>query len=218
MTFKSILPHLVAVITFIIVSCAYFIPQFQGEVMQQSDSISYEGMAKEIKDYNATADDYALWTNSMFSGMPAYQIHGPDKNNVSKYLKRILSFGIPRPAGLFIFGLICSYLLLVVFGVNAWMSLFLAFGMAFATNNLILLEAGHMTKVTALMSVPLVIGGVVLAYRKNIYLGGALFTLGMLLNLNYTSQSNPREKIGRFCQAKFDPSRGAGISHRYLGI
>ncbi len=183
MTFKSILPHLIAVLTFIVVSCAYFIPQFQGEVMQQSDSISYEGMAKEVKDHNASSDDAALWTNSMFSGMPAYQIYTPPGNNVATYLQRILSFGIPRPAGLFIFGLICSYLLLVVFGVNAWMSLFLAFGMAFATNNLILLEAGHMTKVTSLMSIPLVIGGVVLAFRKSIFLGGALFTLGMLLNL-----------------------------------
>jgi len=183
MNFKSLLPHLIAVLTFVIISCAYFMPQFQGQILQQSDSISFEGMAKEIKDYNANADDDALWTNSMFGGMPAYQIYSPGGNNVTRYLQKIMSFGIPRPAGIFIFGLICSYLLLVVFGVNAWLSLFLAFGMAFATNNLILLEAGHMTKVTSLMSIPLVVGGVVLAYRKNVYLGGAFFTLGMMLNL-----------------------------------
>lgn len=183
MNFKTILPHLIAMLTFVIVSCAYFMPQFQGEMMQQSDFISYEGMAKEIKDYNAVSDDKALWTNSMFGGMPAYQIHASSDTGITKLLQKVMSMGIPRPAGVFIFGLICSYLLLVVFGINAWMSLFLSFGMAFATNNLILLEAGHMTKVTSLMSIPLVIGGVVLAYRKNIYLGGAFFTLGMLLNL-----------------------------------
>lgn len=183
MNIKSLYPHGVAIFLFVCVSVIYFLPQFQGKVLVQGDIVSYKGMAKEIIDYNTSSEDTALWTNSMFGGMPAYQINVPQKSNISKYFQQLLSFGLPRPAGLFLFGCICGYLLFLLLGISPWIAIFLAIGTAFTTNNLILLEAGHMTKVTSLMSVPLIIGGTILSYRKKTLLGVAVFTLGMMLNL-----------------------------------
>jgi hypothetical protein len=180
---KSLIPHGIAIVLFICVSALYFLPQFQGKVLVQGDIISYKGMANEILEYNNENEDVALWTNSMFSGMPAYQINAPQKTNVSTQVQKVMTLGIPRPAGLFLLGSICAYILLILLGVNPWISVFVALGTSFATNNLILLEAGHMTKVTSLMSIPLVIAGTMVAYRKHALLGAAVFTLGMMLNL-----------------------------------
>ena len=180
---KSLIPHGIAIVIFVCVSALYFLPQFQGKVLVQGDIISYKGMAQEITEYNAENEDVALWTNSMFSGMPAYQINAPQKTNISTQVQKVMSLGIPRPAGLFLLGSICAYILLILLGVNPWIAIFVALGTSFATNNLILLEAGHMTKVTSLMSVPLVIAGTMVAYRNHTLLGAAVFTLGMMLNL-----------------------------------
>lgn len=183
MNFKSLIPHGVALLLFLCVSVGYFLPQFQGKVLVQSDMINYQGMANEILKHNSESDDVALWTNSMFGGMPAYQIKAPETTNLSRYVQKAMSLGIPRPAGLFLLGSICSYLLLILLGVSPWISIFIALGMSFATNNLVLLEAGHITKVTSLMSIPLVIAGTIIAYRKHALLGVGIFTLGMMLNL-----------------------------------
>ncbi len=180
---KSLIPHGIAIVLFVCVSALYFLPQFQGKVLVQGDIISYKGMANEIIKYNSENDDVALWTNSMFGGMPAYQIKAPQQTNVSTQLQTVMSLGIPRPAGLFLLGSISAYILLILLGINPWIAIFVALGTSFATNNLILLEAGHITKVTSLMSIPLVIAGTMLAYRKHALLGAAVFTLGMMLNL-----------------------------------
>lgn len=72
--YKKILPHLIAIVLFIVLSSVYFSPIFNDYSLQQGDIKQFAGMEKEISDANLMNDEPALWTNSMFSGMPAYQI------------------------------------------------------------------------------------------------------------------------------------------------
>ena len=180
---RQVLPHVFAIFCFILVAIFYFLPQFQNKTLIQGDRISYLGMAKEIMDYNETHDDEALWTNSMFSGMPAYQIHTPQTKNIATPLLKVMSLGFYRPVGQFILGMLGAYIMLIAFGIRPMISAIFSICIAFGLNNLILLEAGHMTKVTALMSIPLIIAGTLITYRKSIYLGASLFLLGMVLQL-----------------------------------
>ncbi len=180
---KNTIPHLVAILTFVLVTCLYFFPQFENKKVQQGDYISYEGMVQEIKAHKQETGESSLWTNSMFGGMPAYQIYAQQKYNAGRYFKKVMTLGFEKPIGMFLLGLFSTYILLLVLGVNPWLALFFSFSTAFATNNLVLYEAGHITKVIALMAAPLVIAGTLLTYKSRRYLGFSLFCLGMIMHL-----------------------------------
>ena len=175
--------HVAAVLIFYILSIFTFLPQFQGKSIPQSDILSYKGMSKEISDLRKETGEVALWTGSMFSGMPAYQISVPQKNNGFILIRNIFEGGMARPAGYFFFGMLAFYICLLVLGVNPWLAIIGSFGFAFTSNHLILFEAGHTSKLLALMSTPLIISGLIYSYRKNVWMGSAIFLLGMGMNI-----------------------------------
>ena len=80
--FKSLLPHIVSILVFVIVSSIYFSPVFEGYSLKQNDIRQHKGMSKEIDDFRITHGKEPLWTNSMFGGMPAYQISTKYENNL----------------------------------------------------------------------------------------------------------------------------------------
>ncbi|MCB0639928.1 MAG: hypothetical protein KDC54_25070, partial [Lewinella sp.] len=181
---QKILTHLIAVVVFLVIAAAYFYPQFQGKKIQQGDIVQYQGMSQEVRQYQAETGEYSLWTNAMFGGMPAYQIRTVSAGNQLSWTEQVLRLGIPRPAGQFFAAMLCFYILLVVIGVNPWLSILGAFAFGFTTNNLILYEAGHETKLRAISYLPLIAAGMILAYRQRSYLwGGILFALGLGLDL-----------------------------------
>ncbi len=181
--FQSLLPHISAIGTFILAACFYFSPQFSGQVITQSDIIGYRGMSQELRAYKAATGEEALWTNSMFGGMPSYQINTVSSGNLIKKLEKVIRAFIKPPAGQFIAAMICFYLLMVLLGVNPWLSIAGAIAFGFATNNLILYEAGHETKLRTISYLPLVASGMLLAFRKRYLLGGILFGIGLGLDL-----------------------------------
>ncbi|MEL6655070.1 MAG: YfhO family protein [Bacteroidota bacterium] len=180
---QSILQHVSAISIFIIAACFYFSPQFSGKVVTQSDIIGYRGMSQELRAYKEKTGEEALWTNSMFSGMPSYQINTVSSGNLIKKLENVIRAFIKPPAGQFIAAMISFYLLMVLLGVNPWLSVAGAIAFGFATNNLILYEAGHETKLKTISYLPLVASGMLLAFRKRYLLGGILFGLGLGLDL-----------------------------------
>ena len=180
---KKAFPHLVAIITFILVNIIYFYPQLEGKVLQQTDITVYKGMSKELKDYKAKTGEEVLWTNAMFGGMPAYQIENTAKGNMLLKLDRAYSLFFERPIGYFIGLMIGFYLLLTLLGVNAWLSLLAAVAFGFASNHLTLFEAGHVTKVRTISYFALVVAGTILTFKQKYLLGGLVFALGMGLNL-----------------------------------
>lgn len=183
---KQLVPHLIALLAFIIVSMAYFSPQLEGKVVSQGDIVNFLAMSKEARDYQEKTGDPALWTNAMFGGMPTYQISAPQKSNLLKYVERVLQLGFDRPIGYFISGMFLFYLLLVGLGANPWVSLIFALAFGLSTNHMVLFEAGHTGKVKAIFSLAPVLLGMVWAYRGKWLIGGLTFALGMGLNV-YTN-------------------------------
>ena len=181
--FKKALPHIIAIITFLGLNMAYFYPQLSGEVVPQGDVISAQGMFNEIKEYNEKTGDNTLWTNSMFGGMPAYQISSPQEGNKLKYIESISQLFFSRPIGYFNTLMIGSYLLFVFLGVNPWLSLVGAVAFGFSSNNFILYEAGHTNKLRTIALFAPVILGTILTFRKKYLIGGLAFALGMGLNI-----------------------------------
>ncbi|MCF8346926.1 MAG: hypothetical protein K9G38_06910 [Bacteroidales bacterium] len=147
--FSKILPHLVAVIAFLIISYAYFSPLLEGKRLQQHDLTTFKGSAQEIIEHREETGEEALWTNSMFGGMPAYLISTKYKGNLLQHLNRLLQPG-PRPGSYLFLILLGSYLLFLSLKVNPWLSLIGAVAIAFSTYNFIIISAGHNAKVVAL--------------------------------------------------------------------
>ena len=96
-SFKKILPHILVLIGFVIISLAYFSPVLKGEAIYQSDIVHYIGMAKQQKDFKAQTGEETYWTNSAFGGMPTYQLGAKYPHNYIKKLDLSLRF-LPRPA------------------------------------------------------------------------------------------------------------------------
>ena len=180
---KKFLPHIIAVLIILLINIFYFLPVFSGKSLYTGDGVNYKGMSKESVSYKEKTGDVALWTNSMFSGMPTYQISAPQQNNMIEYVYKLLSFGFKAPVGYLILGMISFYLLFVLLGYKPWLGLIASFAFSYATNSIFLLEAGHYSKVWTIMSGPLVLAGTLLILRKKYLVGGLIFTISMGLQL-----------------------------------
>ncbi len=180
---KRILPHLIIIASFLAICAFYFMPQLQGKVVQQGDIIKYRGMAQETRDFVKETGENPLWTNAMFGGMPTYQIEVNRQSNLLWYVDRGLKFYINHPIGIFFLAMLSFYILMLALGINPWLGAIGAVTFGLTTNNLVLYEAGHMTKVHAIAYLPMVAAGVILAYRKQYLAGGILFAAGLGLNI-----------------------------------
>ena len=171
-------PHLIALVTFLAISFAFFSPYiFEGKVLGQADNTRAYGMQGEsTKVYNETGTR-PLWTNSMFGGMPAFQIIGPDNGNLNKKIYRalLLWHGITDVPYVILLAMACCYLFLVVMKVDWRIAIAGAVGFGLSTYFSDIAEAGHSTKMVALAYVPGVLAGLVLALRGRFVIGGVLF-------------------------------------------
>ena len=180
---KSILPHLAAVLIFFAAVFVYFMPQFQGQVVRQTDIVQFKGMAKETQDYYYQTGIRSFWTNSMFAGMPTYQINSVTAGNQLRTADKVMRLGIPHPAGRFLAAMIGFYILMTILGANFWLSIIGAVAFGFTTNNLILYDTGHVSKLNVISYFPFIIAGMVKAYRGKYFWGALLFALGVGLNI-----------------------------------
>ncbi|PTN10479.1 membrane protein YfhO [Mangrovibacterium marinum] len=175
------------ILFFIILSFVYYSPQLEGKQLMASDLLNYKGMSKEISDYRADTGEEALWTNSMFGGMPAYLISvGYGGELVAKIQHWFLS-AFPRPAGYLALGFICFFVMCLVLGVDRFIALAGSMMWGFGTYFFVLIESGHYTKVHTLMYMPLIVGGVLSAYRNKPLWGALLTALGLswMLSANH---------------------------------
>jgi len=173
-------------VIFVALTLAYFTPLLEGKKMEQSDVTHWKGMSKEIIDYRAKTGQEALWTNSMFGGMPAYQISVIYEGNLMRYVDQIFQLYLPHPAGLVFLYMIGFFLLLLVLGVDIWMAVAGAVAFAFSSYLFIIIEVGHVSKAHAIGYMAPVIAGIILTYRGKYLLGGALSALFLALEL-YTN-------------------------------
>ena len=173
--FKKSLPYIIAVLGFIVIISIYFTPIFEGRVTAQHDVMQAVGSQKEIQDYQSASGELTLWTNSMFSGMPTYQIWIVYPMNLIKYIMPYLKLYLPNPLGLIFLYFLGFYLLMLVLKVNPWLAFIGGIAYAFSSNNFIIIEAGHLNKALAIGILPMVVAGVFLVLRKK-YFWGFVFT------------------------------------------
>ncbi|MDA3780414.1 MAG: hypothetical protein PF487_09395 [Bacteroidales bacterium] len=174
--------HLIAIIAFILISYAYFSPLLEGKVIQQGDKTTFLGMSKEVRDFRDNTGEEALWTNSMFGGMPTYLISTKYPSNLIKKIDGFLKFGA-RPASQLFLCLLGFYIALLIFKVDPWLSIIGAVAFAFSSYFFIIIAAGHNSKAIAIAYMAPIIAGVYLTYRKKILLGAAVTAIFLALQL-----------------------------------
>lgn len=179
-------PHIAAFLLFTLISFTYFVPVMEGKQLIGHDTESWMHMAKETSDYNATHDDATLWTNSMFGGMPTYQISMAQPNNMMNYVERVLHFFPPTVFNLMLY-LLGFYILLLAFRVNPWLAIVGAIAFSFASYNFIIIVAGHNSKAITIAYMAPLIGSVFLAFRDKRVLGSLLtaFFLSLAIRANH---------------------------------
>jgi len=186
--FKQVVPYLIIVISFIVISFIYFYPVIEGKVMSQSDTNHAIGTSQELKTFEDQTGEYSQWTNSIFGGMPAYNIRSGKTFNVYYYLNVASLLGLPyyTVAILFLY-LLGFFVLLISLKVDKWLSAVGAVAFALSSYNIIIIVAGHITKAYAIGLMAPALAGVILLYDKKYLLGGLLTTisLGMQLAKNH---------------------------------
>ena len=176
-TLKKCLPDAIVIVIFAVISFAYFfVPVSQGKILFRHDSQASVGLGQELTQYEQRTGEVTRWTNSVFSGMPTYQI-SPSYNSTDGLSAVMSVYHLWLPDYVwFIFAyLLGFYILLRAFNFRQSLAALGSIIWAFSSYFLIIIAAGHLWKVMALAYLPPMIGGVVLAYRGK-YLWGFIVT------------------------------------------
>lgn len=175
--FKRILPDIVVVILFAVISFAYFFPAaIEGRILSQHDSVAGIGAGEEAKEYLKRTGERTRWTNSIFGGMPTYQMSPSyDSTDTLKGVEKIYHLYLPDYVWYVFVMLLGFYILLRAFDFSVWLAALGAVLWAFSSYFFIIIAAGHIWKFVTLAYIPPTIAGMVLAYRGK-YLSGGLLT------------------------------------------
>ena len=183
--FKQVLPHLVAVVIFLLLSVFLNKPALQGKVVQQNDVIQWKAMAQQSFEFKEKHGYFPRWTNSMMGGMPAYQIAlGPKESmNINlQHVQDILTLGFPKPVFYLFIAALCFYLLCIVLGVNPWIAILGGIAYAYSSYDAVLIAGGHDTKLMSMAYAPAVLAGIQLIFKQKYWIGTAvLLTSGILM-------------------------------------
>lgn len=174
---KKILPDVIAVLFFAVLSYVYFFPaDSEGRILAQHDSIAGIGAGQESKEYKEKTGEPTRWTNALFGGMPTYQMAPSyDSTDTLSTAENIYHLFLPNYVYLVFIMLLGFYLLLRAFDFKVWMAALGAIIWAFSSYFFIIIAAGHIWKFVTLAYIPPTIAGMVLAYKGK-YLKGALVT------------------------------------------
>jgi len=181
---KKALPYISAVLAFLLISLFYFPAQLEGKKLMQHDKKAWLGSTHEIVEYQKTTGEHSFWTNSMFGGMPTYLVTNYSKGSFNGFLLKILDLGHKlRPASFVFMLLLGFFIALLLFGLDPWLSLIGALAYGFSSYFLIIIEAGHITKVEALAFMPVIIASIYHAYRKNVWVGAIVMTIFLAVQI-----------------------------------
>jgi len=179
-----ILPHLVAIVVFLVVTILFFSPLFfSSRTLDQYDINQWKGGAQEIIEYREATGEEPLWTNSMFSGMPAYLVDVKWNDGIITNLKIIAAAGLPHPVRNIFLAFLSFYILLLVFKVRPYLAIGGALVFGLSTYLIIGIAAGHNARIGAIAFMPLVMAGIHLTYSSNRWLGASLTAVAVALQL-----------------------------------
>lgn len=174
---KRLVPVLAALALFYALCLTYFSPVLDGKGLDQHDIKQWKGMAQEVNEHRDATGEEALWTGSMFSGMPAYQIMVKWTANLLSVVDDAFHGFLPRPANFLFLYLLGMYVLLRILRVDPWLSVVGAIAFAFSSYFFVILPAGHTSKANAIGYMPLVFGALYLLYRGDKWTGASLLAL-----------------------------------------
>lgn len=186
---KKTLIHLGIVVLFFIISAIYFSPAFQGKVIQQGDTMKFNAMVNEARQFHEATGDYANWNSAMFSGMPAYQVGMAEpRSDIFTPVRSILTltpFDLQLNVGILFLYLIAFYACLAMMGISPLLCLLGAVAFGLGSYNIIIIEAGHITKAYAISMMAPILVGMLLTLRKKYLLGGILFSFALGLQIAF---------------------------------
>ena len=179
-------PHIIAVISFLAISIFMYRPIiFEGKVMDQNDINQGKGANQEIVEFRKATGEEALWTNSMFSGMPAYLINVRwSGTTIIGTTEKVFTVFLPQPVGENFLAFISFYILCLVFGIRPYLAIAGAIAFGLSTFYVISIQAGHIWKIRAIAYMPLVMAGVRLVFQKKYTVGFLLTSAALALELN----------------------------------
>jgi hypothetical protein len=167
---------------FLVISVIYFSPVLEGKKLQSSDG-QFSGMSKEITDYRNATGKEALWSNNMFSGMPAYLTSTIYSGEIlSKIQKSVTS--ISTPIMVLSFSFLFFFILCIMLETGVWTAFAASLAYGLATFNFAVMATGHFTKAHALTYTSLIVAGIIVAFRKNKIGGSLIVAVGLSLMLS----------------------------------
>ena len=172
-----LMPWVVAMVLFFGVSYYFYAPQFEGKSLSQGDIAQYAGMSKDIKEHREAMGEDPQWTGNMFSGMPAYLI---DVEYPTQIIKRSASrvVGIvDSPMNMTFMAMLMMMVAVVLMGINPWIGIIAGLAYGLSTYFFLIIDAGHITKMWALVYAPPLVGAVWYSLKRNIWLGASLAAL-----------------------------------------
>lgn len=183
--FKKLIPDIVAVVLFAVISFAYFFPAVtEGRVLAQDDAVAGIGAGQEQKEYMEKTGERTRWTNAIFGGMPTYQMAPSyDSTKVLGFVQKLYGLFLPSCTWYVFIMLLGFYILLRAFNFKVWLSALGAIIWAFSSYFFIIIAAGHIWKFVTLAYIPPTIAGMVLVYRGKYMAGGFLTALFVALQI-----------------------------------
>jgi hypothetical protein len=178
-------PHVASLIIGLTMVVVYMNPMLSGKVLKQYDVKQWLASYNEVYTYQEQTGDRTFWTNSIFSGMPTYLIGPTYKHNFTNEINMFIKKVLPNPIDTIFLLFACFYILLIAFEVNAWWAIAGAAAFMLSTFNFINIDAGHVSKGDAIAYMPLVLAGIQITLRKNMWFG-ALLT-GVALSFQLTA-------------------------------
>lgn len=162
---KNIAIYAAIVLAFLVVSYAFVYPVLGGKIVNQNDISGWKGMAQESVQWNKEhPDDKALWSDSMFGGMPTVTFMDDFQGDWTKPLYKALMLG-RRPASYLFIALLGAFLMMLALGIDKYLSALGAFAVAFCSYNMQIIQVGHNTKMQAIAFAPWAIAALIFTYR-----------------------------------------------------
>ncbi|MCX8490988.1 MAG: YfhO family protein, partial [Cyclobacteriaceae bacterium] len=181
---SDILPHVIAVVIFLLVTVFFFSPIFfESKSLSQPDIQQFQGGSKTLSDYRNSTGEEGLWASNMFSGMPAYLVSLKWSDGPVVWTKKIMGLFLPHPVNNILIAFLCYYILLLAFRVRPYLAITGALAFGLSSYLIIGLSAGHNARIGAIAFMPLVLAGIHLTFSGKKMLGFGVTAMALALHL-----------------------------------
>ncbi len=183
-TFRRYLPYLLAVVLFFVLSALYFEPQYEGKTLNMHDDIQYKGMSQDIRLHNQLYGEDPQWTGNAFGGMPSYLNSIKYPSMIIRSAANGIMKAVGNPTWMIFLAMTSFWIMLLLWGLDPRIAVPPAIAYGFSTYSILIIGAGHLSKMMAFAYAPMLVGAVVYTFRsRHRWLGAMLAALFASLEL-----------------------------------